>query len=43
MVTEFYKDNPVSGVRVCKKGECDDLGSVRNVKDDFSDGEEVCT
>ena len=31
MVTEFYKDIPVSGFRVCGKGECDSLGSVRDV------------
>jgi hypothetical protein len=44
-VTEFYKDNQVSvsGCRVCEKGECDSLGSVRDVEDDFSDGEEECT
>jgi hypothetical protein len=42
MVTEFYKDSPVSGFRVCKMGECDSLVSVRDVEDDFSDGEEEC-
>ena len=43
MVTEVYKDNPVSAFRVCKKGECDSLGSVRDVEADFSNGEEECT
>jgi hypothetical protein len=43
MVTEFYKDNPVSGLRVCEKGKCYSLGSVRDVKDDFRNGEEECT
>jgi hypothetical protein len=43
MVKEFYKANPVSGFRVCEKEECDSLGSVSDVEDDFSDGEEECT
>ena len=40
IVAEFYKDNPVSRFTVCEKGECDSLGSVRDVEDDFSDVEE---
>ncbi len=34
MVTEFYKDNPVSGFRFCEKGEFDSLGSIGGIEDD---------
>ena len=43
MLTEFHKDNPVSGFRVCEKGECDSLGSVSDIEDDFCNGGEECT
>ena len=28
MVIEYYKQNPVSGLRICEKGACDSLGSI---------------
>ena len=38
MVTEFYKENPLPGLMVCEKGECDSLGSIGGVEDDISEG-----
>jgi hypothetical protein len=32
MTTEYYKQNPVSGLRICEKGECDSLGSTSDGK-----------
>ena len=32
MAIEFYNVNPVLGLRVCDKGECDNLGSIGDVK-----------
>ena len=43
MVTEFYKENPLPGLRVCEKGECDSLGSIGDVEDDISEDEEEST
>jgi hypothetical protein len=43
VVTKFSKDNAVSGFRVCEKGKCDSLGSVRDSEDGFSDCEEEYT
>ena len=40
MVTEFYKENPLPGLRVCEKGECDSLGSIGGVEDDISEDDE---
>ncbi len=43
MVTEVNKANPVSGLRVCEKEECDSLGSIDDVEDDISEGIEKST
>ena len=43
MVTAFHKANPVPGLRVCEKEKCDSLGSVGDVEDDISHGEEEGT
>ena len=43
MLAEFQKTNPVSGLRVCEKGECDSLGSIDDVEDDISEGIEKST
>ena len=42
-MTEVYKENPHPGLRVCEKGECDNLGSIGGVEDDIIGDEEENT
>lgn len=43
MMTEFYNANPVSGLRLFEKRECNNLGSKGDVEDDISDSEDEAT
>ena len=37
MVSEFYKNNPVPGLRICAHDECDSLGDLGDEEESNED------